>query len=445
MKAFETKWLLPLLVCCIISGTSSAQCLTNSFSKTDLVTDVTFDSFGELIGGKTINAFSINVTSLVDPCPWDLYLDDALASVTLVGLPYSSQGVALSTANINVRAVNACNTADNEYPFPTGPRLIPAITSTFNPSFSVAGPHYVIGSVVLAEGVIIDNNGACSGVPEINDNGSATTDPTTHSFRFDLQIIPGVSPIIQPGLYRLDLTINIADDLSGVVIPPSLTYSLNIDILPILQLQMTSSSQIDFNFNEIKDYNAGITQYGATKLNINSSVNWDLMAIGTSTLNENGAGATPYWDNSVFYSTVGSPNIPLDALELYQNPINPTAGQSGAGLDYSVTLTNPPSQDNNIEVATGPGVLLVGVAPYVLGKTIAGNWGASGAGNMVGPGSYLAQNAAWNRADFSYSISYRLTPGLPARFNYSQFALMPKDAQPGAYTMQVRYILVEDF
>ncbi len=426
-----------------------AQCPDATITKIDHVTDVTFDSFGELISGITVNGFSISVTAPTNTCPWDLYVLDPV-TITKID-EYSTQvgSVDLPLSSINVRAFNLCATPDQDYG--AGIRVPPDITGSFAAAFNVPGRHYVIGTAGIAppDGVLIDNQGACAGIPEINDNGNPSLSPTTHVFRFDFNIVPDVAAVIRPGLYRLDVQITIADDATDLsLLPMPLTYSLTIEILPILQLKMTSTPQLDFDFNEIKDYTGGITKYGATKIQVNSSVNWDLIAVGTSTLNENVAGS-PYWDNNVSYTGGGTVDIPLDVLELFQSPANPTPLQTGVGLDYSPNFTNPPSGNNNIEVARGSGVALAPVAPYTLGKTIAGNWGALGVGNMMAPGSYLSIHNApaagfWNRADFSYSISYRIVPGLPVLFPHTLLGPMPRYARPGVYSMQVKYILAED-
>lgn len=438
------KWLWLFISICFYSNRLFAICPSASFTKTDFTTDVTFTSFGDLTSGKTLNAFQLAVTANDNNCPWDLYVENGV-TITQIS-QYSTQGILLPLSSINIRAYNLCATPDQEYPSGAGIRPIPAITGTFAAPFTLAGPHYIIGTTgvfPVNDGVLTDDNGACNTLVEINDDGTPFANPSTHNFQIDIQVTPGISPTIQPGVYRLDMNITIADDATGAALLTRL-YSLTIEIPPILQLTMASSSQIDFNFTEIKNYTGGITKYGATRLDVNSSVDWDLMAIGTSTLNEGSMGATPYWDNNVSYSSGGTINIPLDILELVQSPTNPAAGQSGIGLDYSPSLTTPASGNNNIEVAYGSGVALTAVAPYILGKTIAGNWGAIGAGNMMSPGSYLTMNALWNRANFTYMITYRLLPGLPVVFSHTKFAAMPTYSRPGVYTMQVKYILAED-
>jgi len=434
------KWLRLSVFFYLIEGISYAGCPSATFNLTPKqVTPISFENFGDLISGITKTGFQVDVIAPDNNCPWDLYIENGV-TITQIS-QYSTQGAVLPFSSINIRADNPCTTADQEYPFGTGIRPIPAISDVFAAPFTMAGPYYVIGPSP-AHTVLMSNHSPCAAV-EINDDGDASSAPTTHRFNFDFQIIPGVASIVQPGLYRIDMSIAIADDASGLILMRA-PYSIEVEIQSFVQLQMTSSSEIAFDFTEIKNYTNGITKYGATKLNASSNVNWDLMAIGTSTKNENSLGTNPYWDNSATFSTAGSLNIPLDALELFQTPNNPAAGQTGAGLDYSPAFVNPPSGNNNIEVAYGSGVILTAVAPYTLGKTIAGNWGALGAGNMVAPGSFNVINAAWNRANFSYTITYRLVPGLPVFFSHSKFAAMPSFAKPGSYTMEVKYILTED-
>ena len=58
----------------------------------------------------------------------------------------------------------------------------------------------------------------------------------------------------------------------------------------------------------------------------------------------------------------------------------------------------------------------------------------------MGPGSYqIPPNSDWD-AGYRYVIDYRLVPGLPVTFG----GFMANYACPGAYTMQVKYILAED-
>lgn len=419
---------------------------------TSITDKVTFDDFSEVAGGKTINAVYVNVTALGAACAWDLYVDDAV--ITSLN-PYSTQGAALPLTNINIRANNICETPDQDYGFGSPPCAALAdptrICESFNNPLVVGGDNYIIGTSPPAasdDGILLQNAGACAAVENINDPGNFTTNPNTHRFRIDLQVIPGIVPVITPGFYTLDISFAIIDD-DRVGAPTILTYTLQIDIQPILQMNMKSEGQLDFVFSDVKDYLGGITRYGATSLQVSSTMNWDLIALATSTENESTAGGNAFWDQNINYSaTSGSNQIPLYVLELHQIPDNPLA--SGAGIDYSPAFPAVPyaCSNNFIEVANQAG----GSVAFFLNpcngaqgdKTVAGNWDGGGGGTFIGPGSFtpdlVIPVAEWDPADFRYVFDYRLVPGLPATFN----GAMATFVRPGSYSMQVRYLLFED-
>jgi len=243
--------------------------------------------------------------------------------------------------------------------------------------------------------------------------------------------------------------------------------TVTMDMQPVLQLFMTTSNQVNFTFNTIESYMGGEIQYGATILKVSSSVNWDLYAVGTST------GGT-YWDNQIIYGGLGanaSTNIPLDVLELHQYPADYTNGSFSslaAGCttgDYSVAFAPVSSVvpgQNNIYTNANPYS-----SPTVSDKYIAGGKGTATTGvgspaQNIG-GSYLtasAINTVAGSSNYYYVLDYRILPGLPVTF--------PTDAkddctadnnsignplggnsadtyyQPGVYTMDVKYVLLQD-
>lgn len=227
--------------------------------------------------------------------------------------------------------------------------------------------------------------------------------------------------------------------------------TVTMDLQPVLQLHMTTPDQIDFVFDEIKDYYGGIIKYAATILKVSSSVSWDLYAVGTS---QN----VPYWDQQVSYSNGGGANsisnIPLSALELRQyepNQYDPTA--IGAQTDYSVAFA--PAQT----AAVGVNSIWYSATPYTAPgnnqKYIQGQAGTA-AGEGAPGGSYLTAIApAGTFSDYYFTIDYRILPGLPAIFpNAGLNDGTAEDivtvngagtyAEPGVYTMNVKYILLED-
>ncbi len=225
------------------------------------------------------------------------------------------------------------------------------------------------------------------------------------------------------------------------------------DLQPILQLN-TQTRQVDFDFNNINDYYAGVTQYGATVLKVTSTVNWDMYVIGTSSGNV----APGCWDQQVKYGTGGGPNatnhIPLSALEIRQGtPNNNASAATGIYADYSAPFppVNSPAGSNSIYVDPTN----TGTPPKQEHKYIAGHAGITGTGvDAVVGGSYLT--AGGRTSDYYYTIDYRIVPGLPAIFPmaFDATGAVPQNleqtqgpgayAQPGVYTMNVQYILLED-
>lgn len=237
------------------------------------------------------------------------------------------------------------------------------------------------------------------------------------------------------------------------------SVTMTMDLQPVLQLNMETPDQVEFVFDDINDYYAGITKYGGTILKVSSTVSWDLYAVGRS----NGSIADGFWDQQIDY---GADNvnavdqIPLSALELHQNTANPGAVNAAAAvgatfIDYSQAFV---SLASGALVAPNGGNSLyydhtnfASTPPAQTEKYIAGH---SGAGtDFVAGGSYLT--AANN--NYYYVIDYRILPGLPATF---PMAFHPDQAtgsqsidningagfyaEPGVYTMYVQYILLED-
>ncbi len=254
--------------------------------------------------------------------------------------------------------------------------------------------------------------------------------------------------------------------MAGMLLLSGLTFgqlideknvTVTMDLQPVLQLNMTTPDQVDFTFDEIKDYYGGIIKYAATVLKVSSSVTWDLYAVGTS---QNTLGL--FWDQQVTYSTYplggnAIANIPLQALELHQYEANQyDGGASGPESDYSHIFT--PAQTispgvNSIWASAAPYTAPLATEKYIQGHkgTVAGQDGCPG-------GSYLTSTAAVGTfSDYYFTIDYRILPSLPAIFPNAgdndgtahdivtdNGGLPGPYAMPGVYTMDVKYILLED-
>ena len=228
--------------------------------------------------------------------------------------------------------------------------------------------------------------------------------------------------------------------------------TVTLDLQPVLQLDMTTANQLEFVFDDINEYYAGITQYAATILKVSSTVSWDLYAVGRSS----GATAAGFWDQQIDYgnnNTNAIDQLPLSLLELRQSQPNSGAGAStGTFPDYSAAFSaNGTVSAANSLFANADGSI---TPPTAADKYIAGHAGVTGTGDFMAGGSYLTQTTT--TSDYYYAIDYRILPGLPAIFPNaaSADAATAQDivtsnaagnyAEPGVYTMYVQYVLLED-
>jgi hypothetical protein len=249
--------------------------------------------------------------------------------------------------------------------------------------------------------------------------------------------------------------------------------SITLDLQPVLQLEMTTPDQIQFIFDDINEYQAGITQYAATILKVSSTVSWDLYAVGRS----QGNSGDGFWDQQIDYGSSNNVNavgeLPLSLLEIRQNtpnsaiPIIAIPDATDQLLDYSnpfqndrVFLNNgadPLENSNLLGIQAYQNNIYVnsaGTPPGPTGKYIAGHSGTTGVNDFMPGGTYLNQTGT--TSDYYYTIDYRILPGLPATFPmaYDHTLAAAQDiatvngassyAEPGVYTMYVQYILLED-
>jgi len=234
--------------------------------------------------------------------------------------------------------------------------------------------------------------------------------------------------------------------------------TVTMDLQPILQLGMNGTQNVDFVFDQISEYVGGITQYGATNLNVSSTVSWDLYAAGFSS---QAAGGNLLWDNQVVYGGDTDPNsvttLPLTLLELHQDKGNPNGGGGGVDEDYNTAFQSGTTSigANNVFATSTPYTRPASAAKYIAG--------GNSTSDFVAGGTYLvgASNSVGFSSNFSYTIDYRIIPGLPAVFprassatatdggnNSTSAALNATNtalyAQPGVYTMNVKYVLMEN-
>ena len=234
--------------------------------------------------------------------------------------------------------------------------------------------------------------------------------------------------------------------------------TVTMDLQPVLQLDMTTANQLEFVFDDINEYYAGITNYAATILKVSSTVSWDLYAVGRSS----GATAPGFWDQQVDYGSGNNDNaidqLPLSLLELRQSQpnsgaTNAAAANAGGAVDYSSPFSANRTVSSANSLFTNP---LGGISPPgQTDKYIAGHKGAGTSGDFMPGGSYMNQTGS--TSDYYYAIDYRILPSLPAIFPNAHTAdggtaqdivtttsQAGNYAEPGVYTMYVQYVLLED-
>lgn len=242
--------------------------------------------------------------------------------------------------------------------------------------------------------------------------------------------------------------------------------TVTMELVPILQLNMNTPDQVNFVFDEISEYLGGITQYGATILTASSTVSFDLFASGTSATVQTTA-ASPYWDVQLAYGSGvnGTDSIPLRALELHQFPSDINNGVNATDGDYAAIFqpanTAAPAFGNNIYVSesTSPYNAPGGVGSAgTENRYIAGGDGIT---SYVAGGSYLTQGTVAASGDLNayyFVMDYRIVPGLPAIFPFASNGTEAAGdittlvgptagnefARPGVYTMNVKYLMIEN-
>src|SRR4029078_8184560 len=84
--------------------------------------------------------------------------------------------------------------------------------------------------------------------------------------------------------------------------------AVTMDLQGILELNMTTEPQVDFVFNTIQKYQVGITKYNATRLEVESTVPWDLYV----------QPSTQFWTQQIAYGagTNGQGTLPAELLEM---------------------------------------------------------------------------------------------------------------------------------
>lgn len=246
------------------------------------------------------------------------------------------------------------------------------------------------------------------------------------------------------------------------------SVNLVMDMQPVLQVEFISPQQIDFVFDDKSKYYRGIVHNAATEIRVTSTVSWDMYAVGRSSgKNPNGPA---FWDQNASYKSTNNSvaNLPLSLLEIKQSNQNKGVYHDQAIYqDYSKEFSKGfrPSASNSLYVSSNG----TPTPPTKNGKYLAGHSGSASylKNGYVPAGSYYSKYS--NQSDYHFVIDYRILPGFPAIFpnafnqdaslaenlittrtNNTVYAgnsnINPKKsyAEPGYYTMNVQYVILED-
>lgn len=202
--------------------------------------------------------------------------------------------------------------------------------------------------------------------------------------------------------------------------------AVTMDLQGILELNMTTEPQVDFVFNTIQKYQVGITKYNATRLEVESTVPWDLYA----------QPSTQYFTQQIAYGagTNGQGTIPSEVLEMQAIQANSVAA--------------PLTFNSFIGLSSDAGANTASLTPSANTQFLAGEF-AQGVSS-----SYAPSTSTSSPLTNKFLIHYRIKPGVPANFpdlttQYpalaaTTFTVTTPYAQPGYYDLEVVYTLTED-
>ena len=202
--------------------------------------------------------------------------------------------------------------------------------------------------------------------------------------------------------------------------------AVTMDLQGILDLNMTTEPQVDFVFNTIQKYQVGITKYNATRLEVESTVPWDLYA----------QPSTQFWTQEIAYGagTNGQGTLPAEILEMQSIQPNSVAA--------------PNTFNSFIGLSSSGGTNTASLTPTVNTQFLAGEF-ATGVAN-----SYAPSTSTSSPLTNKFLVHYRIKPGVPANFpdlaaQYpveaaAAFPVATPYAQAGYYDLEVVYTLTED-
>ena len=169
-----------------------------------------------------------------------------------------------------------------------------------------------------------------------------------------------------------------------------------------VNVDLASSPNVDFTFNTMSKLTSGIVIPNAISLNIEAvGSQWDLYVGSVTTI----AGQ---WDNSIYYTSSGNNNIPVNILQMRVHNLSNTPQISGYVPLQDVAVSTLDIIGNHLS-APDPAV---NCSDFVHVGTNA-------------PGTYTVDPQC-----YTFKVDLKIVPGIIYR--------------PGVYTLQIEYIIQED-
>ena len=192
-------------------------------------------------------------------------------------------------------------------------------------------------------------------------------------------------------------TVNASGQCSNVA-------STNCQAVPNSEMLMSSESNLALSFSDFKDYNAGQTISGATRLRLrvesnNASCKWSLRVYVEN--NPAAGTATSDWETLFNYGNQNNiPTLDLLSLRVYNG--------CGTPLSSGIYQNFQPVNGAYIDIINDTDLIAPGSCTT----------------NVNGAGSYLT-----NYNEYTFTIDYRIVPGL--------------SWSPGVYQLNLHFCLVE--
>ena len=169
-----------------------------------------------------------------------------------------------------------------------------------------------------------------------------------------------------------------------------------------VNIDLATSANVDFTFDNINKLLYGIVQPNAITLNVEAvGTQWDLY-IGTVTA------VAGTWDNATYYTGTGNGAIPVGIMEMRVHNLSNTSQISGY----------VPLQD----IATS--------TLDIIGNHLSSPDPAVNCADLIHIGTNTAGTYATDPQCYQFKVDLKIVPGIAYR--------------PGLYTLQIEFIIAED-